>query len=516
MIPSDGGGGGSATNFRSMSHEQMLAWVDEASSFYVQDAADRLTKAATKMRDIAKTLRDRPGRVEWKGEAEKAFMEWADSLASSTHSLADYSDDASFWMSQASDAIALAQSAIPRYTSHEQAKENLEAARKFHNDPDSQQIAASARSQMADVEGKALTPEEVAQRLAAKAEANRQAAADEMEKLSGSYQWSDHQMQNLVVPTLPPPPAAFVPPVTEVRDDYGSDASTSTVGGTGSTGDARATARSQGTQSIGEVGVVSPAGDKTGPTHVVRPEVPADLGIDSVGTLPPPTTTNPPQTSVTPPVSKPDGFTPPMTTLPGQIPPAVTGGTRANTPPMASRSPLGPGRTGPGITGPLGMPREGISGGRAVPPGGGRATTGIPRGTVIGNERGTGPNSGMGRGPMGGMGGTHAPMGGQNGISGGRRLAVETGGVVGGRPQQPGAAGSRPFTPGGSGLVRGGAHGESGHGTGQTGRGGMMHGGSQAAGSRRDERNGERPDYLVEDEETWQQGGRPVAPPVID
>ncbi|WP_261992140.1 hypothetical protein [Streptomyces sp. MS191] len=91
-----------------MSHEQMLAWVDEASSFYVQDAADRLTKAATKMREIAKTLRDRPGRVEWKGEAEKAFMEWADGLASSTHSLADYSDDASFWMSQASDAIALA------------------------------------------------------------------------------------------------------------------------------------------------------------------------------------------------------------------------------------------------------------------------------------------------------------------------------------------------------------------------------------------------------------------------
>ncbi|MFE1232297.1 hypothetical protein [Streptomyces sp. NPDC058745] len=499
-----------------MSHEQMLAWLDEASSFYVQDAADRLTKAATKMRDIAKTLRDRPGRVEWKGEAEKAFMEWADSLASSTHSLADYSDDASFWMSQASDAIALAQSAIPRYTSHAQAKENLEAARKFHNDPDSQQIAANARSQMADVEGKALTPEEVAQRLAAKAEANRQAAADEMEKLSGSYQWSDHQMQNLVVPTLPPPPAAFVP------EDVGAKDGQSTYFGSTSSGDGRpsadsgiATTRSQDGRATPDASIVPPSGDKTGPTHVVRPEVPADLGIDSVGTLPPPTTTAPPQTSVTPPVSKPDGFTPPMTTLPGQIPPAVTGGTRANTPPMASRAPVGPGRTGPGTTGPLGMPREGISGGRAVPPNSGRATTGIPRSTVIGTERGTGPNSGMGRGPMGGMGGTH-PMGGQNGISGGRRLAVETGGVVGARPQQPGAAGSRPFTPGGSGLVRGGAQGESGHGAGQTGRGGMMHGGSQAAGSRRDERNGERPDYLVEDEETWQQGGRPVAPPVID
>lgn len=32
---------------------------------------------------------------------------------------------------------------------------------------------------------------------------------------------------------------------------------------------------------------------------------------------------------------------------------------------------------------------------------------------------------------------------------------------------------------------------------------------------RRDE-GGERPDYLTEDEETWQQGGRRVVPPVID
>ncbi|MEK8143496.1 hypothetical protein NKH18_19525 [Streptomyces sp. M10(2022)] len=31
---------------------------------------------------------------------------------------------------------------------------------------------------------------------------------------------------------------------------------------------------------------------------------------------------------------------------------------------------------------------------------------------------------------------------------------------------------------------------------------------------RRDE--GERPDYLVEDEETWLQGGRRIVPPVID
>ncbi|MEV5197499.1 hypothetical protein [Streptomyces sp. NPDC053720] len=39
--------------------------------------------------------------------------------------------------------------------------------------------------------------------------------------------------------------------------------------------------------------------------------------------------------------------------------------------------------------------------------------------------------------------------------------------------------------------------------------------GSGARAARRDE-NGERPDHLVEDDETWQQGGRRVVPPVID
>ncbi|MCZ0979799.1 hypothetical protein O1L60_14290 [Streptomyces diastatochromogenes] len=146
------------------------------------------------------------------------------------------------------------------------------------------------------------------------------------------------------------------------------------------------------------------------------------------------------------------------------------------------------------------MPREGISGGRQVPSTMGRPQTGIPRSTVIGNEP-TGQNgqnrTGMGRGMGGahGMGGSMGGASGQNGITGGCRLAGETGGVVGGKAQRAGAAGGgKPFTAGGSGLVRGNA----------------------AKPGEREERNGERPDYLVEDEETWQQGNRRVAPPVVD
>lgn len=85
--------------------------------------------------------------------------------------------------------------------------------------------------------------------------------------------------------------------------------------------------------------------------------------------------------------------------------------------------------------------------------------------------------------------------------------------MVGGRPQQPGRTTGRPFTPGGTGLVRGATTGDGSRGAGQAGRGGAA-APQRARDPRRDE--GERPDYLVEDEETWQQGSRRVVPPVID
>ncbi|MGW4161599.1 hypothetical protein [Streptomyces sp. NPDC004788] len=495
MELNDNGGGGGGTDFRAMPHQQMLNWLDQASSFHVRDAGDRLERAATKMREIAEELQKRPGGVRWQGEAEKAFMQWTASLASTTHSLADYSSHSANWLTQTADAIAAAQSAIPRYTSNAEAKENLAAAQKYHNDPDAQTIARNARSQMAPDGADAAA-------IKAQEEANRQAAAGEMERLSGTYQWSSQQMKSFQMPSFQPPPTAFVPPQRDMRD--GSSYLGTTPGNearaTGTSTDTRtSTTRAQpDVRSLPDAQVVPPSHDTTGPTPVIRPEAPVDLGIDSVHTLPPPTTGTPPTTgmpptTVTPPtIGQPPipPLAPPFTiplgpSAPRPIPP-VSG---VKAPPVpGSRSGLGP-------TGPLpGMPREGITGGRAVPSNPGRPVTGLPRGTVIGQEpTGGRTGNGVGRVPMGGhpMGG-HAggPGGGQGGISGGRRLASETGGVVGGRAQRPGAVGGRPFTPGGSGLVRGANHGE--------------------------ENRGERPDYLVEDEETWQQGGRRTAPPVID
>ncbi|MFF1506271.1 hypothetical protein [Streptomyces sp. NPDC058326] len=488
-----------------MSHQQMLAWLDEASSYYVGDAAGRLKSVAAQLEKIASELQTSMQRMDWEGEAEKAFAEWANNVANSTKALADYSEGGAKWMEENSIAIASAQSAMPRYTSHASAKENLEAALKYRNDPDSRTIAGNARSSMA-------ASEELAA-IEAKEAANKEAAAKEMDRLSEAYKWSTFHMDNNKPPTFPPPPGAFVPPDTgrgrqgETERVQYPTSDSRTTGTDTSTSTSTSTTRSQqDTRTSSDTNVVQTTGDPTRPTHVVRPEVrpdvPVDLGIDSVDTLPPTTTGPTTQTpGGPPPVTKPDGGTPPFMTTgmpplpgrggPGTPPPTgpVTGGTR---------NPLNTG-------GPRGLPggaREGISGGKAVPSTQGRPQTGLPRSTVIGGEQGGRNATGMGRGPMGGgMGG---PMGGgmgagQNGISGGRRLAGESGGVVGGKAQRPGAAGAaggaRPFTPGGSGLVRGGA---------------------TPAGREREEQNGERPDYLVEDEETWQQGNRRAAPPVID
>jgi hypothetical protein len=103
-------------------------------------------------------------------------------------------------------------------------------------------------------------------------------------------------------------------------------------------------------------------------------------------------------------------------------------------------------------------------------------------------------------GGMMGVGmGVGAPHSGPVGSATGRRLTMESGGVVGGR--QSGVVG-QPFTQGGSGLVRN-------HAGGAVGPGGT---GMPTSGRRQ---AGERPDYLAEDEETWQPDRR-VVPPVVD
>lgn len=497
----DHGESGSGTPFESMSHEEMLTWLDQANSGAIQSAADRLVSAATEIRKIAEDLKVRPQWVEWKGEGADAFRTWSADLANSTLRLGDYSEGASKWLTQASNAIASAQAAIPRTQAGAQA--NLDAALAARNDPDASAVAQKS-----------------AETLIATQEANRQEAAAQMRKLAQTYSLSASQMDGLEKPAFPPPPQAIVP-----KDEVSRGQDAFVAGGVGndaSAGRAGYAPAAQGPGADTSSSVSTPSGNMTvsqpaGSASVSRP---VDMEIDGVATLPDAQSVP----SATP-SSLPGGGRPesgiPSTGVP--VPPTIGGGPVMPSGPSGVGRPTGISRpsmpgtgAGPLGSGPIGRPSGsgGITGGRAVPQTPGRPAGGIPRGTVIGGE------ATQVRPPMGramGAGGMATGIGpGQSGMSGGRRLAGETGGIVGGRSQQPGRTGMRPFTPGGSGLVRAARPAEGAHGAGPVGRGAPMSShGPRTVDSRRNE-GGERPDYLTEDEETWQQGSRRVVPPVID
>ncbi|MFI9170748.1 translation initiation factor IF-2 [Streptomyces lincolnensis] len=513
-MPTQGPGG---TPFENMSHEQMLAWLDQANAGTVQAAADRLIAAAKEIRKIADELKVRPQYVEWKGDGADAFRTWTGDLANSTLRLGDFSEDAAKWLSQASGAIAVAQSSIPR--DMPSAKANLAAATTARNDPDAAAVSAKSRSEL--------------EALTANREKVRLEAAAQMRKLGQSYQVSSAQMGALERPKFPPPPTAIAPPEATVdssrRDRARPSASGQVVSPSGAT----------------ETGASDVRGSSATPspeTRVLKDVAPpARMDIDSVATLPqrPPSPADVPHGPPSPEPVK-GG----MPSQPGVVPPVFgSGGTRVpgngpvgpgRTPAASGRSPLQPGHGT--VSNPIRTPGgaassgsgNGIVGGRPVPSPTGRPTTGIPRGTVVGGE-GTAP-----RGPMGPAAGSSNVPGRAAGPQGQGRTSASTGGVVGGRPlpndrtgagqaQQPGRQRAVTSGPGSAGTTTG--SGISGRGvvggTSNSSRPGDGHGPggprpSQPTPPTNSGSRSGRPYGVVEDEETWRQGNRPAVPPVID
>ncbi|MFF5444415.1 WXG100 family type VII secretion target [Streptomyces sp. NPDC012888] len=490
-----------ATNFEGYSHQDLVAMLASVDAGKIRSRGQLLKDAEVEITKIGNDLKNH--KVEdWEGEAADSFQNWVNSLGNATLRLGEYSKTGGEWMVRAADTVSQVKAhELPAYD--QTAADNLAAAKKHHNDPDSAKIS---------------------QESTAKLNADRLEAARALKKVAESYEQSYTQINAAPIPTFPPAPSTFVP----AGLDSGSDISRAGGGGDPAGGAARGPS--------GPGGGLDPRGPAPAPEFVPgqpptnpgpdvpgpgpAPVVPAppdrdiDTDLDTVGTLPPPTTAPP---VVTPPPGPGPGPAPHVTPPPITLPP-TTGLPRTGTPPTGQAKPVAPpmapslrppGMPGPGGPGPLGKvpgpmgapPRDpGIHGGRAVNTQG--PTSAIPRGTVVGNEPGRAPagRPGMAGGFGAGMGA--GPVGAQGGPAAGRRLATQPGGIVGGRPvgAPGGVVGARPFTQGGSGLVRGG----------------VVGGAAPAQGARREETDGgERPDYLTEDEATWQSGRR-VAPPVID
>lgn len=481
-----------ATDFESFTHQQMRDMSASLDPTSVQARADQLKKAAEDIKKIGEALKKHVV-TGWEGEGADAFQEWVGRAGNATLRLGEYSAKGGEWMGKVVQTMteATKMSAVDAT-----ATADLAAAIKYHNDPDSAKARSEAQATL---------------------DADHREAVRLMTNLAQSYQVSSDEMNKATIPTFPPPPADFVPDVRydsgeEARSGGGSSAYAGGGSGTASTpsGSTGGVAPSEPGRAPGQ-----PQPDNTLPTTTlptpVTPDRDVEVDLDTVGTLPPSQTLPPVTTAPSGPVPTGPGGTPPGPFVPPMAGPPISG---VKTPGLPGV--FGPGVPAPGTTGPLGKvgamppglaPRDpGIMGGRQVTSTG--PGLGIPRGTVIGEGGQVGRP--MGGGGMGHGGG--GSLGSQGGLAAGRRLASEPGGVVGGRQTgavgRPGVGGQT-FTQGGSGLVRNGA---GGAGVGSVGHAGA---GTQTPGKQRNDQGGERPDYLAEDEETWQ-GSRRVVPPVID
>ncbi|MGW3115090.1 WXG100 family type VII secretion target [Streptomyces sp. NPDC001091] len=505
-----------STDFESMTHEQLAAMLHSADSESAANLSVKLSKAASTIIGIGNDLMEHVKDLEWQGKGGDAFRDWGGHAAGATLSLGQYATVASRWMGDIADSIAHAKAAMPATSETTQAKADLadahktiEAARQpgARNDPDARKAAQTAQTDATNAQ--------------TRIDAARGEAIMQMRKLAQVYTFSTQHVNSM-------PPPTFAPPAGNTGDaDWWRQDSTYVSPGTTYTGSSHSVSGTAGTHAgdsytggrhnspqltSAEPGATAPV--RAG-THVPVPSAePVSLDIDSVDTLPR-TSQAPGITPPTVPALPPREVAP--TGLPIGVPPAFAGGGRDLSATLPSRGP-GMGRLPQQVAGLAkptsglpGAPREsGIVGGKPVSATG-RPTNGIPRGNIIGGE------NTQGRTPLGRAvsSGTPASEGGRagGGIGSGRRLASGTGGVAG-RTGQQGHIGGRPFTSGGSGLVRPSAKaGDDSHSS-QAGRAGS---GSRAGSSRESRyQQDRRPDYLVEDEETWIKDGRRTLPPVVD
>ena len=478
MVLESVGGGGSPqgiTNFEAHSHQQLRDMLAAANPETLKTHADLLKDVAGAVGEIGEDLRTYIKSVPWEGEAGKAFEAWGEQTWKATMLLGEYAAVGGTWMGEAAQTLSEVKKNLPKVD--KTALGNLDAATEYPKDPDSKKVSSDARSKLHE---------------------DHADAVQQMNKLAQSYSLAAFVIKQQEPPSFAPPPEAFVP-----TGDYygGSDeswSSGSTGGGGGTSGDYASSARYNSTESRNVPS--ASVGQLESQTPTPSRRRPVNMEIDGVAALPESHFPSVDKPSI-PSAGRADAG---PSSVPGLIPPAFGGGYGGVHPPGGVRSPSLSGQgllgSGPGAR----IPREsGIVGGRPVMPTSDRSAGGIPRGTVVGGE------GVHGRSPAPGGMGMGGSAGAQGGISGGRRLAGETGGVVGARGQQ---AGARPFTPGGSGLVRG----QAADGGARTGRGGVVPPRVRGSGRDREDENGQRPDYLTEDEETWQQGSRRIVPPVID
>lgn len=536
-------GEGKSGKFDNASHYELYDMVQGAKPTQLSAAGLALMTAYTDLDSIADEMLAHADNVKWRGEGSQSFRTWVEEMSKQTRKMADYTLLVGTNMSIAGDGLSEVQSAMPKPDTMCYADEEKEKARLKNAEP------------------------------------NRQEAIKQIEKLDSYYTTTRTDIAGLEEPNFPVLPQDLVQGGGREGGEtpLGSSPSVATASGSGNA--AYATPLSAGDHTVTgpkaapvHPAEVSPHTPVTPNGGSVIPGVgvpdPTNTAIDSVQAPPAPDTINRPSPlHPTPDVPNVPSQGPSMPSVPGlpgprpviptapsvgrtapipgpgqlgKLPPTapstprtsslppriptndgIVGGKRTVGPTNAPRiprgmvvgeephAPMARGPVGPGghfLHGPTPTTASGSGRRLVTEPGGmvdrpkgtnppGRS---LPRSMVVGEERGVLPRGPLSAGVHPADGSAHTP----GGTSSGRRLTSEPGGVTGG-PRVP-REGRSEFTQGGSGLVRGN-HGPAvaPHST------ALPHGGNQ--------RNaGVRPDYLVEDEETWSGGRRNTVPPVIE
>ena len=188
------------TDFESMTHEQLAALIDSASSEGASLLATKLSKASSTITKIGDDLMTYTKGLEWQGEGGDAFRDWGGQAASATLHLGEYAEVASRWMATVAQAVAEAKAALPPTSETTQAKADLADARKTiaatqdpgaRNDPDARKLAQTAQSDATAAQ----------QRM----EAARAEAIQQLRKLAQTYEYSAQQVNSVPPPTFSPP-----------------------------------------------------------------------------------------------------------------------------------------------------------------------------------------------------------------------------------------------------------------------------------------------------------------------
>ncbi|MEV5310153.1 hypothetical protein [Streptomyces sp. NPDC052610] len=521
---------------------EMVDLVEQTNPEDLESSGKALWDARDAIKAAADELRGRIDKITWEGQGGSAFDDYGAALVKSADGVSEFAGKAGDQLSAAAVGLASVRAAMPKRDPR-----NLKRPDKF--------TEAEKTEKKDDYDA------------AVKVEKDRQEAINQMNRLASYYAVSSQQLSALQEkpPTFGSLPGMGVP--QPERTYSGSGAAGAAAGG--ARGDAatyHAPTESQGRSGVD--GVTDTQVPRTSDRGTVTyPDDAVGTTIDSVGTLPPTTTTQPtgnmPPVTGTPPTTggQPGTFDNYAPTVPGRANGKTTGGTSGPRTPITAQGRTQPGLTNPAngrTTGPganqMGRPTatgqpvaKGTGpGSKPFPMGQSGVHGGTPRpGGTAAPRANTGPATGAGR-ANGVVGGRPATTGGASAKGGPkvpRGTVIGAGPTAGARPSTGGAgqrgvfgapqAGVRPGA-GAGGASRGGATGGTKPVTAnpagrnsavQAERNGMTRGGAGLVrrpgkgkpGEENETQGSQRPDYVVEDEETHLPNKpRRDVPPVVN